>query len=159
MRSFLPHFLPLHVQTWIWSKSSHKSEKLFFTCSHEAVSGCLQYRGRSSSQYSCLVCMSIMKLHRAVFFCLTAAVFPRSSHQHVHQAPINQRGHRGAWAPACRAPTCSTHPSLAAPPSTTASASPAISQWARPARVSATDQSCDLPTEHRRFLLTAEVSW
>lgn len=33
----LPYFPP-RVQTWIWSKSPHKSVKLFFTFSHKAFS-------------------------------------------------------------------------------------------------------------------------
>lgn len=90
-------------------------------------------------------------------FLSNSSCSPHSSHQHVPQAPINQRGHQGASAPACRAPTCSTPPSLAAPPSLTASASPAISQQARPARVSGTDQLCDIRAEHRRRLLTAKA--
>lgn len=72
------------------------------------------------------------------------SVFPSlSSYQRVHPVHTNQREHQEAWAPACHAPTCSTPPSLAAPPSATASASRDISQKAWPARV------------RRAFLLTA----
>lgn len=59
-------------------------------------------------------------------FCLH--IFSVSPQQHAHLAHTNQRGYQGARAPACRAPTCNTPPSLAAPPSATASASRAISQ-------------------------------
>lgn len=34
MQSFVLHFPPLHVQTWIWSKSSHRFAKLFFLFRH-----------------------------------------------------------------------------------------------------------------------------
>lgn len=146
--SFLPHFPPLHVQTWTWSKSSLKSVKLFFSFSHEPFFlAVLQLWGSFSFHLNFLLFMSIVQaFHPAVFVSLCAwhykhlqwAVLefvsnssvspPRSSSQLVHPAPTNQREHQEAWAPACHAPTSSTPPSLAAPPSVTASASRAISQ-------------------------------
>ena len=88
--------------------------------------------------------MSIIQdFHPAVFFfvfvhditCISSEQFwndsvflSLSSYQHVHPVPTNQREHQEAWAPACHAPTRSTPPSLAAPPSATASASRDISQ-------------------------------
>lgn len=61
-------------------------------------------------------------------FCLQRNIFCVSPKQHAPLALTNQRGRRVARAPACHAPTCSTPPSLAAPPSATASASRAIGQ-------------------------------
>lgn len=69
--SFLPHFPPLHVQTWIWSKSPHKSLKLFFSFSHEASWAVLHYRTSFSSQLNFLLYMSIIQsFHPAVLLWL-----------------------------------------------------------------------------------------
>lgn len=119
MQSFVLHFPPLHVQTWIWSKSSHRFAKLFFLFRHINL-----FYASPSSKIS--IQLSFWWLFEYVSN--YSMYLPYFSHQHAHLAPTNQRGQRGAWAPACHVPTCSTPPSLAAPPSVTAFASRAISQ-------------------------------
>lgn len=119
MQSFVLHFPPLHVQTWIWSKSSHRFAKLFFLFRHFNL-----FYASPSSKIS--IQLSFWWLFEYVSN--YGMYLPYFSHQRAHLAPTNQRGPRGAWAPACHVLTCSTPPSLAAPPSVTAFASRAISQ-------------------------------
>lgn len=92
MRSF-SHFChifrPRHVQTWIWSKSSHKSLKLFFSFTHETFFFflfLLSFRIQAVFHFSLIfvyTCPSSKAFHPAVFFflslCMTLHAFLVSS--------------------------------------------------------------------------------